>query len=149
MTPRAWPLLVLWVFLAGGCASVGSEGESSRSVSVGGAEGGRGAPFRPSGVHLDRPLARRDVDEALRGAIGRLRECYESRLKQRPDLVGTLSLDLVVAPEGRVSEASVARGSARDGELDRCVLEVVRSIAFPSFQGDEVEVEIPLRLTSE
>lgn len=91
----------------------------------GGAPGRRGADAEEG---LARAAARRALVNGERGPRG----CYERRLTVRPDLAGTLGVEVEVDGDGRVREAGLASSTIRDTQLRECVLTEVRGIRFPA-----------------
>lgn len=57
--------------------------------------------------------------------------CYNSRLKQNPELAGAWKLSFSVGKDGTVRGTSVAGvGSAKDGELESCMVKTVAAWKF-------------------
>lgn len=73
-----------------------------------------------------------------------LRRCYATRLAVNPGLQGSLRVRLVVGREGTILEAGLERSSTGDAELDRCVLEVLRTATFDPPDVDRASVIVPL-----
>lgn len=66
-----------------------------------------------------------------------IRGCYETALERAPNLSGKLAVRLSVLPAGAVDSAEVASSTLGDAELERCVLDQVRTFKFPAFGGGE------------
>jgi hypothetical protein len=82
-----------------------------------------GTPSIPEGI--DKNLIRRYV----RQKHGQIGHCYERELAARPGLAGTATTSFTIDQNGRVIEAR-ARGLGAPA-VERCVEDVLRSIAFP------------------
>lgn len=61
---------------------------------------------------------------------GRINAMYQRALRSNPTLQGTLVIHLEIAPDGRVSTASVTSTELHDPELERRVITVIRSMDF-------------------
>lgn len=90
------------------------------------------------------------LDEVgVRAAVETRREaisaCYTAALSSVSELSGRLELVLAVGVDGSVERASIARASlsSPSPELERCVLEAVRTVRFGA-QGSPTEVHYPL-----
>jgi hypothetical protein len=87
------------------------------------------------------------IQEALKRQRPRLSACYEKWLKANPAAVDTtVELHLVVAADGRVSQARVL-GAAMSASSASCLVETVKALRLPGL-GSEVELELPLHLTT-
>lgn len=86
---------------------------------------------------LDRAIIRR----YLRRAAPKLTYCYEQRLLTQPSLAGTVTTDLVIDGQGRVTSA---RSKGVDPSVERCVAAVVKAIVFPRPHAGIVRVSFPI-----
>jgi len=75
--------------------------------------------------------------------FGKLRDCYEERLKRRPMLKGTLVVEVEVSTLDKVS-ARIAHDGLGDEEVSRCVLRVMRRLDFPVPKDKVRAFEVPL-----
>jgi hypothetical protein len=57
-------------------------------------------------------------------------------------------LELVVRPTGRVARATLADPAWNSSALGQCLTTAARRMVFPSFEGEEIQVEAPLKLTA-
>lgn len=80
-----------------------------------------------------------------------IRQCYESRgLKVNPELSGTLEVELIVLPTGRVDSASVSASElAGPGkqEVESCVVENVRNWRYERGPFAKESIVYPFQLT--
>jgi outer membrane biosynthesis protein TonB len=100
-----------------------------------------GAPTRGT-------LPKAVIDEKLASAGPGIRACYEQGLKQKPELRGTVSINLVIAPDGKVAHTDVTR---TDDDLDddatvSCILAQIQKLEFPQPRGGRVFVNYPVVL---
>ncbi len=69
--------------------------------------------------------------------------CYEKELKRNPGLRGKISIRILIAMTGRVSETEIQEnrlGSA----VARCIISKLRRIRFPKPKGEPVSIVLPL-----
>lgn len=71
------------------------------------------------------------VKSALRKYNGQLKACYESRLKQNPNISGRVVLEIDVA-SGKVTSASIAENTTGDSALGSCITSRARRWRLPS-----------------
>ena len=81
------------------------------------------------------PSAYTDVVHAN---FGKIRDCYDERLKRRPELRGTITVEVEISTLGKVA-ARLADDGLRDEQVARCVLRTIRRLDFPT-PGDKVHV---------
>jgi hypothetical protein len=74
-----------------------------------------------------------------RGAVT-LRECKQE------GATGTLTVAMVIEPEGNVSSAEVTSGPMQGTTAGHCVEEVVRGLVFPKFSGPAMKLNMPFAL---
>lgn len=92
-----------------------------------------------------------DLDESAVAGQFRARmraylACYERRLRLEPYLAGRVTVELVIAPGGAVTEANVPVNTTGDTELAACVTSIVRALRFdPGPTGGPVRFRYPLR----
>ncbi len=100
-----------------------------------------GAPTRgtlPKGV----------VDEKLKSASRGINACYELGLKAVPDLRGNVSVNFVVAPDGKVAhaEALEVEDPLTHPDTIQCILGVIKKLEFPEPKGGRVFLNYPIKL---
>jgi hypothetical protein len=92
------------------------------------------------------PIAQGDLDKAtIRAKVRkhklRLTYCYEKTLLAKPTLTGTVMVQFIIRPNGKVASAS---SSGVDPDLASCVAEVIKKIEFPKPKGGgNVQVSYP------
>lgn len=88
------------------------------------------------------------IDEKLGLAGPGIRACYESALKTQPTLRGNLSIEFVVAPDGKVAHAQTAEvpDELTDPATVDCILAELRKLEFPQPSGGRVFITYPLKL---
>lgn len=100
-----------------------------------------GAPTRGT-------LPKAVIDERLSAAAPAISACYERGLKTKPGLRGTVSVNFVVAPDGKVAHADTSEGDdalTDDATID-CILAAIRKLEFPEPKGGRVFINYPLKL---
>lgn len=100
-----------------------------------------GAPTRGT---LPKPV----IEEKLKSIRPLIQACYEQSLKTMPDLHGTVSVNFVVAPDGKVAHADADEGddALTDAATIDCILGEIRKLEFPPPSGGRVFIKYPLRL---
>jgi len=68
---------------------------------------------------------------------GRLMSLYQRALRDDPNMQGTVTLKLTVAPDGSVTSCSVATSQLNNSELEAKIVTVVKGF---NFGADEVEI---------
>jgi hypothetical protein len=75
--------------------------------------------------------------------------CIEQQLKRTPNFRGgKVNLVATVGASGTVKQARLDRKEIDGSDLGVCLKSRARRLVFPSFEGEDVEVEIPLVLTA-
>jgi ferric-dicitrate binding protein FerR (iron transport regulator) len=88
------------------------------------------------------------ISPVIRAAIPTLKRCYERALKIAPQLEGTLTLSIRVAPDGHVARAQVSGPTELPEALESCIVREVRGLTFPRPDGGPVQLELPLKLAA-
>lgn len=83
---------------------------------------------------------------ASRGAMAR--SCYNTALRNNPNLKGRMTMSVRISPNGSVCSASVADNSLGDQAVASCAAAKFRAGAFPPPTGGCVTVNVPLNFTS-
>jgi outer membrane biosynthesis protein TonB len=100
---------------------------------------------------LDSPASFLDTEQAAR-TVGRQQRAFEacasSALRRNPALVRDrkVTMAVVVASTGRVTQASVDDPDIDADPLGLCLKSACRRMVFPPFDGPPVLVEVPLAL---
>ncbi len=75
--------------------------------------------------------------------------CIEQQLKRTPNFRGgKVNLVATVGASGTVKQARLDRKEIDVSDLGNCLKSRARRLVFPNFEGEDVEVEIPLVLTA-
>ena len=91
-------------------------------------------------------IPRSEIQRVIREATGQVRYCYERALAREPTLEGTVRVRFVIAPDGSVTSASVTSSTVGKPDMEECVLQRVRALAFPPpDNGADVTVNYPFR----
>jgi outer membrane biosynthesis protein TonB len=100
-----------------------------------------GAPTRGT-------LPKATIDEKLQGAGPAIAACYERALKAKPGLRGTVDINFVVGPDGKVAHADVSQSEDMldDAATVDCILDEIRKLVFPEPKGGRVFLNYPLKL---
>ena len=101
-------------------------------VGLGGAAGA--APAAKATVSIGAPTVKGGLDEAvitryLTRKLPRLQACYEQRLRVKPALQGTVTLEFAIETRGHV--AAYKATGLDDQAAETCMANVIKTIAFP------------------
>lgn len=123
--------------VAGGKGSKGMMGGSGKLQSV--ESGIKGAETASRSVNKDGKSRRtaEDIRKVFDRYGTRLNNPYQRALRDDPNLAGTLTLKLTIAPDGSVTACSVASSQLNNPELEAKIVALVKSF---DFGADNVEV---------
>lgn len=87
---------------------------------------------------------------ALNAHRDEFRYCYEKELNaEAPKISGRVSTSFVIGSSGRVTQAGVESTSLNNANVERCVINVIKRIDFPSPRGGGVvQVSYPFKFQS-
>lgn len=104
----------------------------------------RGVPTLLSGSRSMASI-RRDVMRNM----GALRHAYNRRLRERPNLRGTITITFSINASGQVTNATMESATTNDAQLERIVLDRVRNFNFEQIDipGDVTTVTYPFAFT--
>jgi hypothetical protein len=100
----------------------------------------------PGEKHMEGNVPPEAVAKVVKQNSGGLRACYEHALKRKPDLqyVSSVTARFQVKNTGNAFNVSFAPHT--DPEMERCMAQTMGKWKFPVFQGDPVEVSVPVNL---
>jgi TonB family protein len=90
------------------------------------------------------------VEAAIQAHKDEFRLCYEREINaETPNIAGQIVSSFVIGPSGRVTRAGVDSSSIKNGNVERCVTNVIKRIEFPIPRGGGVvEVRFPFKFNS-
>jgi hypothetical protein len=102
----------------------------------------------PTGAPTRGKLPKAVIEETLTAAEPAIQACYQRALAAKPKLRGNLSINFVVAPDGKVvhAEAVEVDDELTDEPTVECILAEVRKLGFPEPSGGRVFINYPLKL---
>lgn len=121
---------------AGGKGSAGMMG-SGKMQSVASGIGAGAASTRAAGKDGKMRRSDEDIRKTFDRYGGKLNSAFQRALRDDPNLQGSVSLKLTIAPDGSVTAASISNSQLNNSELEGKIMAIVRGFNF----GDE-EVEI-------
>jgi TonB family protein len=125
-----------------GGGKAGGKGSAGMMGAGGGGGGGAGLQSVRSDIasatnvnaHLDKDGKGRRSQEDIRKTFdqygGRLNNAYQRALRDNPTMQGTVRLKLTVAPDGSVTNVSVASSQLSNPELESKILVIVQGFNF-------------------
>lgn len=88
------------------------------------------------------------LDRVVKQSQTAFKSCIDQALRKNPKLRdGKLLLTATVGSSGTVKKVSFDREDINGSPMGNCIKARARRMVFPSFEGDDVEVEIPLVLS--
>ncbi len=87
-------------------------------------------------------LSRDVIQDTMNTTPSAIAACYEERIRLAPNLAGKIVLKFQVLADGTVGQV-VKRSDLDDQQLEDCIIRVVRSLRFPTFDGTWIEVQYP------
>lgn len=82
---------------------------------------------------------------AARGAMAR--SCYNTALRNNPNLEGRMTMSVRISPSGALCSAHVSSNSLGDQAVASCAASKFRAGSFPAPTGGCVNVNVPLNFT--
>jgi hypothetical protein len=88
------------------------------------------------------------IDEKLKSVGPAIQACYEQGLKTKPALRGSVDINFVVAPDGKVAHADTSddADALDDTATVDCILSAIKKLEFPAPSGGRVFINYPLKL---
>ena len=97
----------------------------------------------------DASLSSADIKKKLGENKGALQSCIDEALRKDPNLrVGKIHVATNIAPSGIVTSVKIDKRTVDESPLGACLKRATKRIVFPSFSGDEFEVDIPILVTA-
>ncbi|HYO69228.1 MAG TPA: AgmX/PglI C-terminal domain-containing protein [Archangium sp.] len=88
------------------------------------------------------------LDKVVKQSQTAFKSCIDQALRKNPKLRdGKLLLTAIVGSSGTVKKVSFDREDINGSPMGNCIKARARRMVFPAFEGDDVEVEIPLVLS--
>ncbi len=89
-------------------------------------------------------LSKREIGAVIRGQLNRYLECYDLMLALGHRNAGTVRLRIVIAPTGKVQEATIADTDLHAPRTEACMRDVTYGLHFPQpTDGGMVVVTFP------
>lgn len=131
----------------GGTGGLGGVGLGSGFGTRGDGSGGKGranVSVPPGDPVVEGGLTAQEVQAVIRANLNQIRHCYEQLLQRSPSSGGKIKVTFTVAPNGRVSAASISESSIDDSVMKGCVSGKVVRWQFPQPRGGQpVSVTYP------
>ncbi len=90
-------------------------------------------------------VPKRVIEDHIIPHIPRFLECYEKELKKNRKLKGTVTMGWTVNKLGEVRDDHIMKSTAKNENLEKCTLRVLRNISFPRLHnGESYQASYPL-----
>ncbi len=103
----------------------------------------KGARVLCKGVKANGGIKGPIVHRLVRTRMGQFKYCYESGLKSNPKLTGEMVLGFTIDETGKPSTATTEKSTLGGGPIERCVIDVIGRMVFPS-AGKATEAEMTM-----
>jgi hypothetical protein len=81
-------------------------------------------------------LSAKEIDDVIRQHASAPRVCFQTRLKEKPDLAGKVTISFTIDGSGSVTEARASH--SLDAKVDDCILRQIMLLKFPAKGGAHV-----------
>ncbi len=85
------------------------------------------------------------IQRIVRQTFGRFRLCYETGLRNNPNLQGRVTVRFVIDGTGNVSSAANGGSDLPDSSVVACVVQAFKGLQFPQPEGGIVTVTFPIQ----
>lgn len=102
------------------------------------------APALTSDMVQLKPLSNEEIEEVFSNHERQFQNCWIQRLKDNPDLKGTVTFRVTISPRGNISETQLASSDIDDTLMLQCLNSTLSRFSFREFRGDPIEVLLPL-----
>lgn len=93
-------------------------------------------------------IDREAVARAINSHLQEVRGCYERALSTNPGLAGKVMLEWTISTTGKVVTIKTKSSSLRDGSVEGCILQSLKTWQFPPARGGVVIVSYPFLFNS-
>jgi hypothetical protein len=104
----------------------------------------RAPQVRIGKTEIQGSLPREIIQRIVRQNYGRFRFCYESGIRNNPNLQGRVSVRFVIGRDGAVSNVANGNSDLPDAAVVACVIRAYYSLSFPQPEGGIVTVVYPI-----
>lgn len=87
------------------------------------------------------------VQEFIKSHSREVQKCYERILRNNNMLQGSLVVEAIIDPSGRVVHTTISKDSLYDTNVKQCVLTTFKSWNFPQPKGGYVTISVPFNFT--
>ena len=88
-----------------------------------------------------------DIQRGIEPHQGALSACYNEKVGRRRYLGGDIVLQFTIARSGEVKRVSIKKSDLGAWDVERCMLEVSRTMRFTRPQGGEADFTLPLEFS--
>lgn len=89
------------------------------------------------------------IASVVKSKISGIKYCYEKELKNNPKLAGKVIVNFTIGETGEVTAYKVESSTINNGEVEQCILRMVRRWKFPPPSGGTVNVSYPFIFTAQ
>jgi TonB family protein len=94
-------------------------------------------------------LDRGGINDVIELHFPAIRDCYESRLEERPGLAGRVVLNITLNADGETSSVRVASSTLEDSPMEACLVAALESLRYEHHADGEVSFAYPFAFRRE
>lgn len=123
--------------LGHGAGTGSGQGYGSGAGRLGGSErsGARGSVAGATATTTGSGLAPEGIQRVIKRHVAKIRFCYEKAMDRAPALSGKIAVSFTIDGQGGVASVKASDTTIADAEMVTCVLDAVKSMAFPTPDG--------------
>jgi Ca-activated chloride channel family protein len=98
-------------------------------------------------VIVPKGISEQDIKQAIEAKLYLFEDCYNEALKKVTGLAGTVVLKVVIDKTGAVKTAIIDSSTLTDVPLEKCILEHVKQVSFPTLTHEETAITVTLKFS--
>jgi hypothetical protein len=141
-----WVVAAAWLSAGGAWAQSADQAErikngdrvrfSPGGTGSGGAARGDAAPISTGRNPYENSGCNRiELRKTILAHQSEVRDCYQARINEKPDVAGEIHVEIVVGQGGKVASATPTKSTLNDDKLQACVLGRILRWEFPAPKG--------------
>ncbi len=137
--------------LVGGGAGIAGLGGGGRYIGLGTKKGGKIASIsggEEGGLNVKGGLSSDIIRQVVNSNLASIKYCYETGLKNNPELKGKVTVHFVIGADGSVTLSQIKRSTMNAPQVEQCIAIVIKRWIFPKpYNGGTVDVVFPFIFT--
>ena len=143
LRPGLLVLASLSLLLLSGCSHTTSGGSSAATPGSSDAKETSSASAAGDEAPEAQELDAKTLMAIAQGHYLELRSCYETQLKERPELKGLVEVELTIDSNGHIREGRIINDNIGDPDLQFCIAQRILGWKFPPHRDESLTVQFP------